>query len=219
MQPENIKLLKQEAQKLSLELNENQLKRFELYLNLIIEYNSKINLTAIKDEKGIVVKHFIDSLAGAKFLGKGWFVADFGSGMGCPGLALKIAREDLKMILLESNQKKVAFLNQVIRKLSLENIKAIAQRVDDKMFQLVLAGQIDAVLARAFGKLDLIAKLASPYLKKGGIVLAYKGPKAFEEVKQFKKEIEKNKLKLKDSFQFTFPDNMGERIILVLKKS
>ncbi len=219
MRPELRNLLLKEAEKFELKLQEDELKQFQKYLKLIQEYNQKINLTAIKDEQGIVVKHFLDSLAGALFLKKGWFVADFGSGMGCPGLALKIARKDLRMILLESKQKKVAFLNLVIRQLGLKNIQAIAQRIDHRVFQNVLAGQIDAVLARAFGRLGQLFSLSAPYLKKGGILIAYKGPKWKEELEKTEKEQRKFSFKLVDSYHYQFPFQMGERFLLVFKKS
>jgi len=218
MRPELRNLLLKEAEKFELQLQEDELKQFQKYLKLIQEYNQKINLTAIKDEQGIVVKHFLDSLAGAPFLKRGWFVADFGSGMGCPGLALKIARKDLKMILLESKQKKVAFLNLVIRQLGLKNIQAIAQRIDHRVFQNVLAGQIDAVLARAFGRLGQLFSLSAPYLRKGGVLIAYKGPKWEGEVKKSEKEQKKSSFKLLDSYHYQFPFQMGERFLLVFKK-
>jgi len=219
MRPELKDLLLAEAEKFSARLSENQLKMFEDYLLLIQKYNTRLNLTAIEDEQGIVVKHFIDSLAGCGFLEHNRLVLDIGSGMGCPGIALKIAVPELKMFLLESNRKKAAFINQVIRSLNLQNARAVARRAEDKDFQAGLAGQVDAVLSRAVGRLDWLAELAAPYLKKGGRLLAYKGREAEKELAESAPTLMQRGLKHEASSSYELPSKGGSRVLLVLRKN
>jgi len=218
MRPELRDLILSCSEPFSCQLGEKELEQFSRYLDLILEYNQKLNLTGISDEKGIVVKHFIDSLAGHQFLKNNWFVADFGAGMGCPGIPLKILRPSLKLILLESNQKKSAFINQAIRNLKLENARAVAQRAEDKNFQTSLSGQLNAVLARALGKLDLILKLAQPYLKNGGRVIAYKGPQAEAELEAAKDVIVKLGFRQERIYDYELALEMGNRKLVMMKK-
>jgi len=218
MRPELRELLGAEAQKFSVFIRENEIELFDRYLGLIQEYNKKLNLTGISDENGIVVKHFIDSLSAASFVKDRWFLMDVGSGMGCPGLAIKIVKPGLKIILLESNQKKCAFINQVIRSLKLENARAIARRAEDKNFSAGIQGQIDAMLARAVGKLDLLSALSKPYLRKNGKLIAYKGPEAQKEFDEHKAAIEKNHFKFDKILNYELPLQNGPRALVILKK-
>jgi len=218
MRPELRELLISQTKNLEVQLGKNELEKFEKYLELIQEYNQRLNLTSIKDEPGIVVKHFLDSLAGHQFLKSGWFIADLGSGMGCPGIPLKIARPSLRLILIESNHKKSAFINQVIRALGLENARAIAHNAEDKNFQLGLARQLDAILVRAFGTLYKTTKIASPYLKPNGRLVAYKGPEGEKELTEYQEDIYKHRFQLEEKFSFSLALEMGERVLLVFKK-
>lgn len=218
MRPELKELLVSGAERFSLRLSEKAVAQLARYLELILEYNQKLNLTGIETEEGIVIKHFLDSLSAYQFLKNNWFIADFGSGMGCPGIPLKIVRPSLKLILLESHQKKSAFLNLVVRNLNLENTRAIAQRAEDKNFQMNFRGQLDAVLARAFGKLDLILKLSEPYLKTGGRVIVYKGPQIEPELKSAEKFLAHSQFQQERIFDYELPREMGSRKLLVFKK-
>jgi 16S rRNA (guanine527-N7)-methyltransferase len=218
MRPELRELLSLEAQKLTARLGQKELELFDRYLTLIQEYNKKLNLTGISDESGIVVKHFIDSLAGAGFVKDRWFVIDVGSGMGCPGLALKIVKPGLKIILLESNQKKCAFINQVIRSLKLANARAMAHRAEEKTFAASMENQIDAIFARAVGRLDLLSALGKPYLKNNGRLIAYKGPDAQKEFDEHKVAVEKNHFKFDKIFNYELPLQNGPRALVILKK-
>jgi len=218
MRPELKDLLLAEAEKFSARLSENELAMFASYLALIRSCSEKLNLTGIGDEDGIVVKHFIDSLAGHEFLDENRLVLDIGSGMGCPGIALKIARPSLKMILLESNHKKAAFINQVIRSLGLQNARGVARRAEDKDFQAGLSGQVDAVLSRAAVRLDLLLELAAPYLKKGGRLLAYKGREAEKEMADSLPALKQNGFANEDIFRYELPFGSGSHVLLVLSK-
>ncbi len=211
-------LLFKQAHVFSARVREQELLQFESYLELLQQYNQKLNLTGIEDEDGIVIKHFIDSLSGHRFLSDNGTVLDLGSGMGCPGLPLKIARPNMKLILLESNLKKSAFLNKVIRELKLENGRAVPERAEDRNLQKRLLGQFDAALARAFGSLDLILRLAHPYLKTGGRLIAYKGPSAETELKEARRAIDRLGFEHEQNFDYELPHMAGSRTLIMLRK-
>jgi len=175
-------LLRRGARALGLELGPAELSRYDQYLALIKKWSGKMSLTALKADREIVLKHFLDSLAVHPLLQDGWFVVDLGAGVGCPGIPLKIARPSLRLLLLEARAKKVSFLNQVIRTLELPDARAIQQRAEDSLFQQGLKHQVDVVLARAVGELDWLVRLAAPYLRPGGRLVAMKGPKPEEEI-------------------------------------
>ena len=219
MRPDLSELLYSHARKFGATIAGGEVELFDRYLALIQEYNKKLSLTAIEDEEGIVVKHFIDSLAAASFVLNGERALDIGSGMGCPGLALKIVRPHLKLVLIESNRKKAAFIGQAIRALKLTDARAIAKRAEDKDYQFENAGQFEVVMARAVGKLDLLAELAAPYLKIGGRLIAYKGAKAKEELEEFEATAKNDTFAHEVSFEYSLPLESGPRFLLVLKKN
>lgn len=218
MRPDLKDLLAAEAEKFGAQLSAEQLDSFDSYLSLIQEYNQKLNLTGIDDEDGIVIKHFIDSLAAADFIGGDCFVLDIGSGMGCPGIALKIAKPGLRMILLESNHKKSAFINQVARTLRLSNTRAVAERAESAKPLADLAGRVDAVLARALGKLPMLAGMAGPYLKPGGRLIAFKGANVEQELLELHSHKKNAGFVHSGSFDYNLPFNRGARKLVILEK-
>jgi len=177
-------LLRSGARGFGLELGPAELARFDQYLALIQKWSGKMSLTALRSDREIVLKHFLDSLAVHPLLSDRLFVMDLGAGVGCPGIPLKLARPTLKLLLLEAKAKKVSFLNQVIRTLELEDARAIQQRAEDSLFQRGLKHQVDVVLARAVGELDWLVRLAAPYLRPGGRLIAMKGPRPQPEIEQ-----------------------------------
>jgi len=218
MRPDLKDLLLAESEKFGARVGAEQIDAFDRYLSLIQEYNQKLNLTGIHDEDGIVIKHFIDSLAAAQFMEKDWLALDIGSGMGCPGIALKIAVPGLRMILLESNHKKCAFLNQAARTLQLSNTRAVAERAGSAKPLADLAGRVDAALARALGKLPVLAGLAGPYLKPGGKLIAYKGADVEQELQELRLSKPGRGFVHSGTFDYNLPFNSGARKILVLEK-
>jgi 16S rRNA (guanine527-N7)-methyltransferase len=218
MRPDLKDLLVAESENFGAKISPEQIDLFDRYLSLILQYNQKLNLTGIGDEDGIVIKHFIDSLSAARFLDKDRMVLDIGSGMGCPGIALKIAEPGLRMILLESNHKKCAFINQVARTLQLGNTRAVAERAEGARPLADLAGRVDAVLARALGKLSLLAGMAGPYLKPGGKLIAYKGVNVESELLEFKSGKSGRGFVHSGTFDYNLPFNSGARKLLVLEK-
>lgn len=154
--------------------NERVRAAFDRYAEMLTERNEKVNLTAITDSDEIRVKHFTDSLAAIDFIKTGATVLDIGSGAGFPGIPLKIARDDISVTLLDSVNKKVAFMNDVIADLGLKNIEAVHARIEDFPHK----GEFDVAVSRAVAELTTLVEYALPFVKVGGTFVAYKSEKA-----------------------------------------
>lgn len=152
--------------------------KFIKYQEMLIETNKKFNLTSIDDPEEIKIKHFEDSLTIKNYINKGMKVLDIGSGAGFPGIPLRIEK-DFDLTLIDSVNKKVKFMNEVIEELGLENTRAIHIRAED--FAKDNREKFDLVISRAVANLSTLSEYALPFLKVGGIFIAMKGPKAEEE--------------------------------------
>ena len=150
---------------------------FNRYAEMLRERNEKINLTAITESEEVKVKHFLDSCSAAELLPGGASVLDIGSGAGFPGLPLKIVRPDLTVTLLDSVNKKVAFVSDVVAELKLSGVTAVHARIEDFPHK----GEYDAVVSRAVAELSTLAEYALPFVKIGGAFIAYKSEKAESE--------------------------------------
>ena len=155
--------------------------KFKIYEQMLIETNKKFNLTSIDDPKEIRIKHFEDSLTIKSYINKGMKVLDIGSGAGFPGIPLRIEK-DFDLTLIDSVNKKVNFVNEVIEELKLEKAKAIHVRAED--YAKDHREEFDMVISRAVANLSTLSEYALPFLKVGGIFIAMKGPKAEEEYEQ-----------------------------------
>lgn len=196
-------------------LSQEDVARFELYLRELKEWNEKFNLTAIKDDEGIVIKHFLDSLTPMKLIKPGSTLLDIGSGAGFPGIPLKIAEPSLKVTLIDSVNKKVTFMKHIISVLGLVNIEAVHIRAED--LAKSGKGKFDAVISRALTNLSDFIKIGEPSLKPEGILIAMKGSRADEEVAAATKIMVKKKIKVRDIERFSLPEGAGERVIVVLE--
>ena len=164
-----------EVEKLNIKVTDQQLKDLETYKNLLIEYNQKFNLTAIKTEEEIYLKHFYDSLTlikGINLEGKKKLL-DIGTGAGFPGLVLKIFYPELETTLLDSNHKKILFLETVKKELNLKNITCLNSRAENLPKEY--REYFDIVTSRAVAELRILCELSIPYLKVGGKFIAMKG--------------------------------------------
>ena len=155
--------------------------KFKIYEQMLIETNKKFNLTSIDDPKEIRIKHFEDSLTIKSYINKGMKVLDIGSGAGFPGIPLRIEK-DFDLTLIDSVNKKVNFMNEVIEELKLEKAKAVHVRAED--YAKDHREEFDMVISRAVANLSTLSEYALPFLKVGGIFIAMKGPKAEEEYEQ-----------------------------------
>lgn len=183
--------LKEDALQFGITLSNKQLSQFYTYYQMLIEWNEKINLTAITDFDEVLKKHFLDSLSIGRILNQDTKVSilDIGTGAGFPGIPIKIAFPDTEITLLDSLNKRVHFLNEVINCLELENIKAIHGRAEDFAKKGMLRETFDICVSRAVANLSSLSEFCLPYVKTGGQFISYKSEKAIEELEASKNAI------------------------------
>ena len=182
-------LIKTGAAQLGIELSDKQVGQLVTYARLLVEWNEKINLTAITDDEGIATKHFLDSLSAFKTGHVGKSVIDVGTGAGFPGLVLKIADPEIKLTLLDSLNKRITFLKAVSEELGFDDIEFIHGRAEDFAHMAKHRGAYDTVVSRAVAKMRTLAEWCIPYVKQNGYFLALKGPLADEELSDAKRVI------------------------------
>ncbi len=172
-------------------INEKTAEDFYKYYLLLTEWNEKINLTAITEEDEVAVKHFLDSLKAAEgVIEDGISVIDVGTGAGFPGLPVKIANPNIKLTLVDSLNKRINFLNEVISSLELDNVHTIHSRAEELGQNKDHREKYDLCVSRAVANLTTLCELCLPFVKVGGSFVSLKGPKATEEVADAKRAIE-----------------------------
>lgn len=178
--------------RLGIFITSEQLTKFQQYYELLLKWNQKINLISRQDIDRIISYHFIDSLSAINELPTNSVVGDFGSGAGFPGIPLKIIRDDITLYLIESIQKKAAFLNLIKEELNLKNITVIAQR-GEKVTNL----KCDIILVRLLGRIEKVLPMVLPILKPKGKIIFYKSKTAEQEIAEANKILTKFSLKPK----------------------
>lgn len=179
-----MELLKSGLDVMGIELDDLKLGQFERYLYLLLEYNKRVNLTAIKEPREIIVQHFLDSVSilAMDIFQPGMKILDVGSGAGFPGIPIKIALPYLNMMLLDASKKRVTFLNHVIETLKLDEIVAVHGRAEE-LGHTQYREAFDVVVSRAVAPLRVLCEYCIPFVRPGGLFLSYKGPGAMEELK------------------------------------
>lgn len=196
--------------------NDNNLsEKFYAYYELLIEWNNKFNLTSITDIKDVQIKHFIDSLLGNTLL-EGNTVCDIGCGAGFPSIPLAIVNPDKAFTLIDSVNKKITFIECLIDKLDLKNVKALHSRAED--FAKTNYQAFDNCVARAVASLPTLAEYTLPLVKVGGNLLAYKGINYKEELDNSQKILSILNAKIQKTEEFQLPDS-EKRYILKIKKT
>ena len=204
-------------EKFGIKINEEQLKKFNIFKETLLKYNAMFNLTSIKDEEGINIKHFADSAMGVNFFKDSAKVIEIGSGGGFPSVPLKILRPDLKMTLVESTGKKCSFLNFVKESLNFENFEVLNVRCEDLAKNNLYRETFDHVTARAVARLNTLCEYCIPFLKKGGSFIAYKSDDQ-EEFKESLNAINILGAQFKEKFNYSLVDVMDKRSIYVIEK-
>lgn len=201
----------EELAKLGIVLTEDQEQKLEHFYNLLLEWNQKINLTRIIEKEDVYLKHFYDSLTIVKVidLNKVETLCDVGSGAGFPGVVLKIVYPNLKVTLVDSLQKRVNYLNTIIKELNLTEIKAIHKRSED------LKEKYDVVTARAVANISKLTSYTMHLLKKDGQLIAMKGDIEKELTKEVYKELN-SKYKIVKIEEFTLPKENSKRSIIII---
>ena len=201
---------------LGLTITLDQQKKLELVYNTLIETNTKMNLTRITAKEDVYLKHFYDSLTIAKIvdLSKVNTICDIGSGAGFPGIILKIFYDNLDITLIDALNKRVVYLNNLIEKLNLKNIRAYHLRAEDLIRK---RKTFDLVTARAVASLPKLLPWAMPLVNSNGSFIAMKG-NVLDELNEAKKIMIKKNWYLNNQITFSLPNNAGTRTLLELKK-
>ncbi len=207
------KLLKE----LNLVCDEYKYELLKKYSRFLLEYNEHTNLTSIKEEQEVFIKHFYDSLTLTKLIDLDTLneVLDIGTGAGFPGIVLKIFYPNIKLTLLDSNNKKTTFLKQLVDYLDLKNVQIINDRAENLTKTKI--NYYDLVTARAVANLRVLSEISIPLVKNNGYFIALKGINQ-DEIQGSEKTIEKMSCKITDKIWVQLPNNMGTRTIIKIQK-
>lgn len=198
-------------------ITQEKREEFAYFRALLLEYNAKYNLTTILEERDMLYKHFLDSVAGEAFFKTGAKAAEIGSGAGFPSIPLKILRPDLQFDLFESVGKKCEFLQVVVDKLGLQGMHIYNIRAEDAAKNAMYREQYDAVTARAVARMNTLCEYCMPFVKVGGVFVAYKSGETGE-ITEANRAIGILGGKLKESVNYTLPSGYGERTLAVVEK-
>ena len=213
------KVFMEYAEKINIDINEEQINRFYDYMNLLIEWNKKINLTAITDYNEIILKHFVDSLTINKYIKENNSVVDVGTGAGFPGIPLKIIRDDINIVLVDSLNKRINFLNEVIKELNLKNIETVHARAEEFGKNKKYRKKFDIATSRAVANLSTLSEYMIPLVKINGRCICMKGKEIKEELKDSLNAIKVLGGKVENVEEFELADNdINRSIIYILKE-
>lgn len=207
-----------ELKKLNIEPNDLIIQKFEMYYNKLIEVNEYMNLTAITEKNEVYLKHFLDSLSILKAINKNdsYSILDVGSGAGFPSIPLAIVDPKANVVIIDALNKRINFLNELVKELGLNNVNAYHKRAEE--YAKEKRESFDFVTARAVARLNILVELCLPLVKIGGSFIAMKGQIADEELKEAKKAIEILGGKVKKIIDFDLPDDAGKREIIIIEK-
>ena len=204
---------------LQIECSEDQLKQFEIFYRLLLEWNEKMNLTAITEEKEVIVKHFYDSLTAVLVQSfQSQKVIDIGAGAGFPSIPLKICFPQLEMTLLDSLNKRITFLTIVGKELGFKNYTAVHGRAEELAKKVEFREKYDIGIARAVARLNILTELTLPFINKEGKMIAMKGSSAKEEIAEASKAIDLLGGKYSRAEFLSLPFDYGERSIILIDK-
>ena len=211
-------VLLKKTQKINIKINNDQIHKFYKYMQLLLEWNEKINLTAITDEDEIITKHFVDSLTVLKHINENDKIIDVGTGAGFPGIPIAIMMPNVKITLLDSLNKRINFLNEVIKELDLKNVETIHSRSEDCGKDMLFREKYDIALARAVANLSTLSEYLLPFVKIKGKMVCMKGSEIEEELKNAEYTIKVLGGKVVQRDEFVLPGSDIKRNIIVVEK-
>ena len=216
----NLEKFKNGLQQLHIELSEKQMEQFLQYYEMLVEKNKVMNLTAITEFDEVVEKHFLDSVSLTKQmdLHQPLKVLDLGTGAGFPGIPLKIVFPELEITLMDSLNKRVLFLQDVISSLQLQNIEAIHGRAEEAARNKKYREGFDLCVSRAVANISTLSEYCLPFVKIGGSFISYKSSTIEDELEDGKKGIVILGGKVKDVYKFTLPDSELQRSFVIIQK-
>ncbi len=206
--------------KMNIDLNDNQLSQLDTYMNMVIEKNKVMNLTAITEPEEFQLKHYADSLSilTTNYINPESTMIDVGTGAGFPSLPIKIARPDIRLTMLDSLNKRIRFLDEVIAALSLKNVETIHARAEEGGRSPKLRDHFDIAVSRAVADLRILAEYCLPYVKVGGVFISYKSDNIDEELRLSENAISRLGGKLEETISFTLADSDINRRFVIIRK-
>lgn len=202
-------------------LSDIQMQQYETYFNQLVEWNEKMNLTAITQKEEVYLKHFYDSLTLAlqtDVLRESVALCDVGAGAGFPSIPLKIALPHLRVTIVDSLNKRITFLNELVRALGLQDVSCYHDRAESFGQNPQFREQFDVVTARAVARLNLLSEFCLPLVKVGGVFVSMKAASTPQEIEEAQKAFRVLGGAFVDDMQFDLPENAGERHIVMVKK-
>ena len=203
------------SKEINIKVTENQIEKYFNYMNLLLEWNEKINLTAITEQDDIIIKHFIDSMTVLKYIEPNKTIIDVGTGAGFPGIPISIHTQN-KITLLDSLNKRIIFLEDVIKKLELKNVEAIHGRAEE--YGQKNREKYDVAISRAVANLTTLSEYLIPLVKKDGIIICMKGPDIEQELKDAEFAIKELGGKIEKVDSMILPSSDIKRNIIIIRK-
>ncbi|MGO1369393.1 MAG: 16S rRNA (guanine(527)-N(7))-methyltransferase RsmG [Senegalia sp. (in: firmicutes)] len=216
----NIDTLIEGLPELNISLEPKEIDEFRLYKDLLKEWNEKINITAIKEDSEIDIKHFLDSLTifNTDKIKDNIKIIDIGTGGGFPGIPIKIKNKTTQVVLLDSLNKRIKFLKEVIDKLNLKDIKAIHGRAEEFGSDKEYREQFDIAVSRAVAPLNILLEYSLPFVRKGGYFISMKGPQIYDEIEDAKKALKILGGEIEEKFEVKLPFSDITHVLVVIKK-
>lgn len=210
--------IKDIAKNINLELNDEKVKKFYNYMELLLQWNEKVNLTAITEPNDIILKHFIDSLTIERYIDKNVNIIDIGTGAGFPGIPISIARTDINITLMDSLNKRIKFLDEVIKENKLNNAKTIHARAEELARDKDYREKFDIATSRAVASLNVLLEYMLPFVKVGGYCICMKGSNIEDEILNSKRALNALNGVIEKIEEFELPNSDMYRNIIIVKK-
>ena len=210
--------LRKNAKIIGVNLNDNMLDQFYKYKNMVLDWNEKINLTAITDDLDFIIKHLIDSLTINKYVENGKTIIDIGTGAGFPGIPIKILNKENKVVLFDSLNKRIRVLENIIENLNIENVELIHGRAEETFKNIKYREKYDIAVSRAVASLNVLVELMLPAVKLGGTCICMKGNNVERELEEAQKAIKELGGEIYKTEKIVLPELNLKRNIVIIKK-